>query len=339
VSSIDKEKYLIASEKGAKWILQHLQKDGSFGPDTKEFRFYYKTAWALIDTGYLSEASKVLDFLKKTHLMDNGDFKQEIGQQEDDPIWHAYSNTWAIIGAQKIGRFDISYKGIDYIRSLQDPESGGVFSKDPGEGKENEEHVIISSACGLACLYTGKLDEARKLGDFLLKMIEMQPEKDKFYSVLRQKNGLVTEFPSEDSVIYVVDSKKTRQWFFSIGHPIGFLAKLYLVTNSEKYLDGAEEYSNFADSCSKQPEGVFSWPASGKIGWGFSVLYNITGKTKYRKMAEKVADYLVNTQKPQGYWTGYASKIDEQPFFATVDVTAEFIVWLREIVQEIEARN
>lgn len=159
----NKEGYSIASERGAKWILHHLYKDGSFGPDAKEFSFYYKTVWALTDTGYIAEASKVLEFIKRTHFMNNGNFNQNLGQQKDDPIWHTYANTWAIIGAQKIGKFDISSRGINYIMSLQDPESGGFPCKGFAEEKGNEEHVIVSSACGLACLYTGRLNEAENL--------------------------------------------------------------------------------------------------------------------------------------------------------------------------------
>jgi len=336
MKSENKEKYRRAAEKGVKWILSCLYPDGSFGPAAKEFSYYYKTAWALIDTGYMIEAMKLLDYVKKTHLMDDGDFNQKLGKHVDDPIWHAYLNTWLIIGAHKLGRFDISFKGMQYILNLQDPVNGGFFCKKPSE-EGGDEHVIISSSCGLACLYTGMLDEAKKAGDFFMRIMEMQPEKEKrFYSVFHSKKGLVTRFPPEKSQIYVVEAEKTRQWWFTIGHPIGFLTKLYLATNCEKYLEGAKEYFNFTDSCVKQPEGVFSWPASGKIGWGSAVLYNVTGDPRYAEAAKAVADYLVETQSPDGYWLGYVSRFEDQPLFNTVAITAEFVVWLREILQELK---
>ena len=167
--------------------------------------------------------------------------------------------------------------------------------------------------------------------------MELQPDKEnRFYSTIHSQTGLVTTFPTENAVTYVVESTKPQQWFFSLGHPIGFLTKLYLATHAVKYLEGAKDYFNFIDSCLKQKDGVYSWPASGKVGWGSAVLFNVTRDPKHAEAAKAVADYLCNTQSSHGYWTGYVSRIEDQPLFVTMDITAEFVVWLREILHELE---
>ena len=92
----------------------------------------------------------------------------------------------------------------------------------------------------------------------------------------------------------------------------------------EKYLDAAISYFNFTVSCRHD---LYDFPPGGKLGWGSALLYKITGETKHRETAERIADYFVRTQTPAGHWPDFG-----EPYSG---VAAEFVMWLMGIAQAL----
>ena len=74
---------------------------------------------------------------------------------------------------------------------------------------------------------------------------------------------------------------------------------------------------------------LFRSQRGGKVGWAAAVLYTLTGEDKYRRIAIKVGDNLLERQAPAGYWCRMG---DPEP---SVDATAELTVWLDEIYQAV----
>ena len=77
---------------------------------------------------------------------------------------------------------------------------------------------------------------------------------------------------------------------------------------------------------------LFRLLRAGKVGWAASVLYTLTGESKYREMATRVGDNLISTQAVEGYWS--------LPGFRVLnnDITAEMVIWLDEIYQAVGHR-
>ena len=71
---------------------------------------------------------------------------------------------------------------------------------------------------------------------------------------------------------------------------------------------------------------------AGKVGWAASVLYALTGESKYRDMAVRVGENLIATQAPNGSWDSIMGSQHIN------DATAEMVVWLDEIHQAVGSR-
>ena len=68
---------------------------------------------------------------------------------------------------------------------------------------------------------------------------------------------------------------------------------------------------------------------AGKVGWAASVLYTLTGQQKYKDMAIRVGDNLIDIQAGEGYWCNVGEDTPNN------DMTAEMVVWLDEIYQAV----
>lgn len=332
------ESYKASAERGTQWLVSKLREDGSYGPGTDDIAYYYKGPYALSVTGHISEALRMLEHIKNTFMREDGDFRLKERKSENDFLnrdYYTYANAWIIMGAHRLGRFDISYKAMDFLMNFRDPSSGGFFSERPLVEGGGRIDTISASFNGLVCLYLGHLREAVEAGDFLVSLLEMQPKgSGKFFSSYSAEKGLITEFPTERALHYVVDSRNEKQWYFFVGYPAGYLSKLYVVTGNAKYLRAADGYFNFATSCR---EDVYHYPPSGKLAWGSAVSFKVTKTEKYRQAAENLAEYILRIQNPDGSWLydGLYSSMDQQPLPMTFDLTQEFVSWLAEIALEL----
>ena len=83
-----------------------------------------------------------------------------------------------------------------------------------------------------------------------------------------------------------------------------------------RFAEGANDY-------------LFKLLRAGKVGWAASVLYTLTGEKKYKDMAIRIGDNIIEAQSEQGHWA--ATGMD----MASNDATAEMVVWLDEIYQAV----
>ena len=93
-----------------------------------------------------------------------------------------------------------------------------------------------------------------------------------------------------------------------------------------QWLELSKRYMLFAETAT---DNLFWLLRAGKVGWAASVLFTLTGERKYRDMAVKIGDNVVEQQAPDGSWSSVGS---EGP---SNDATAEMVVWLDEIYQAV----
>jgi hypothetical protein len=191
------------------------------------------------------------------------------------------------------------------------------------------------------------LEEACRAGDFILRLLELQPKPDThFFSCMRPDGGLHTDgFGSEDEwdangrkqkcLCAGTDGHKELTWL--IGKPTKLLTRLYTATGDTRYLEGAKRAFCFFH---KLHPNAWTNYASCKTMWAGAELYRLTGEAVYAETATRLLDYYCQTQSHEGSWVHslwYKSEA-EQPFTWTADITFEYGVEFSDVVYDLCSR-
>ena len=322
-----------ARDRGCAYLLGNQHPDGSLGDPKLGAIEYYKVPAAFQVSGQTSAANQLCDWIRKHGMTASGDFGPRPQQGSEYADLHEeyayiYYNSWVIIGAHRLGQFDLSQRGMDFLQDFWDPVSGGFYSSPPERAAHAKQDLWVVSGAGQAALYTGRLDMALGVGRWMRTLMAAQPNyPQQLYSVYSRAEGLHTEPDPGNDIRYVMSRDAQRdQFFFHPGIAGGFLARLYQATDEAEWLELAKEYMRFAEGASDY---LFRLLRAGKVGWAASVLYTLTGEGKYREMAIRVGDNIIGAQTEEGYWS--------LPGFEALnnDVTAEMVVWLDEIHQAV----
>ena len=319
-----------ARDKGCGYLLKQLREDGSFGSPERGAVEYYKAPTAFLVCGETNAANRLLHWVRLMGKTPDGDFGPRPADAEQE-YWYAYYNSWLITGAQRLGQFDLAEEGMEFLMGFWDPDTGGFYSSYDERDADTKEDLWVVSGCGQAALYTGRIDVARGVGNWMQRVMQGQPNYPaQMYTVYSLAEGLITQPQPDDEIRYVLNSDAERdQFFFHPGIAGGFLAKLYQATGEEEWLELAKEYMRFAEGAGDY---LFKLLRAGKVGWAASVLYTLTGERKYRDMAVRVGDNLIEAQSEDGSWAMPELEMSRN------DATAEMVVWLDEIYQVIKDR-
>lgn len=309
-------------DKAGKWLRSIQNEDGSMNPVSNGALSYYKVPCALLIGGEHQAANRLLDWAKMELMTEEGDF------QAERKNWHAshyvYSSSWFVWVAQRLSRFDVSYKGMEYLLRFVNPKTGGFCSKGLYvEDQENEQDLLSTSFTAFVGLHLNRITEAIAAGGWIESLLGQQPHPETELWIRMDDDGrLITSVPERgEPNYYVLVAKEPKQHYYFVGGAIVFLAKLYSITKDEKYLKMANRFVDFALSCH---EDAFLTDGTGKVGLGAAYLYYLTKDEKYLRAAERSAVFLLDDQQPEGYWVRGGKP--------TASSTGEFVVWLTEIV-------
>jgi hypothetical protein len=329
------EQFLASSELGIQWILAQQREDGSFCDPPDGIGGYYKVPYALSLTGRNQQALRLADWIAGHHFTREGDFRapERKAIEPFHETWPVYANAWLIQGLHRLGRWDLSLAGADFMLRYQ-ASTGGFFAL---EGGTRFLEPVCTAWGGLAALTTGHLEVARRAGDLLLRLVWNQPDAGRFYFRMNAEGDLITDVPAGEELLYYVDAGRFQQIYYNPGIALIFLTHLYRATGEERYLNASRELFSFTERCAGD---VYRFPPSGKLGLGCALLFATTGNSDARRAALRVGEYLVETQTAEGLWrlpdTGpYATMKDRDGFEVHLDVTAEFSTFLAEIAARI----
>ncbi|MDA4121957.1 MAG: hypothetical protein OK456_02105, partial [Thaumarchaeota archaeon] len=283
--NVEKE-CLATARRGVNWMLSQQAPDGSWKAlDKAPVDAYYKAAWAFIITGETVAAERTLNYVRDNLLQPDGDFLPR-----NDPwyttVHYQYANAWILTGAQKQGRYDVAAPALRFLLTQQDPWNGGFYSLKGSATQRKRTDTMSSGIAGVSLLAAGQLEASRRLASYFDWIAHAQPDpQSKFYLTADENGHLVTEFPADEAFWRVVDTKQKDQCWYAVGLPFTFSTLLYQATGEKHYWDIAKWYFDFQSRCVNPWDGG----SSGKAGWGCSVNYRITGDTKYRDIALRVA--------------------------------------------------
>ena len=322
------DRFAKGRDRGGDYIIKQMRPDGTIENSRDIVWQYWGIPIALAVSGHSAAAGRFFNWVRNNVFTPEGDFGSgENKQSSSSP----YPNAWLIEGAHRLGQFDLSQRGMDFITPFWDPETGGFYSSYDQRGEDTEMQIHVTSACGRAAVYTNRMDVARGVGRFLRTVLDEQPNyPEELYSVYTRKKGLHTDPDPNDMMRYVMsqDSKEDQQ-FFNPGIAGGLLARLYQATGESEWLELAKRYMYFAEIASDH---LITLPGlrQGKTGWGASVLYTLTGEEKYRELAVRIGDSILSYQAEEGYWYGLSP--DKTP---RLNLTGEMVIWLDEINQAV----
>jgi len=235
-------------DRGVAYLLTQQRADGALGaPESEGLAPYYKALWALAASGRSEEGSRLATWIERNVLSEDGDFAGELrGDQHNHS--YPYPNAWIICGAQKLGRFDITRRGMEFLLGLQHPETGGFrMQRDKLDAPQD---LLCSSQAGNACLFTGHIAQAKSVGRFLRTVWQAQPSPDReLFFLYKPGEGLRTEFPAERQRLHSIRTDTRRQMYFNMGIAAAFLARLTMATGDHDWRSWGSSTSASGSTC------------------------------------------------------------------------------------------
>lgn len=320
-----------------KWAQEHEDEISSIA----DLNAHYKAPYFYSVLGDPIRGRRYADMMAKRYLQPDGDFRTGKYERGWDKLpcspanRYIYPNGWIVVGLRRLGFYNTAQKGIDFVKRFQSSELGGFYSRfDIASGTVNERYLDSSStsSAGLALLSCGYTGDACRAGDFILKLLDAQPDMERFYySSWDAERGIMTDVWGDEDQNSIrgrkqfclsaeADARSELTWL--IGKPMKFLAKLYDQTADGKYLEGAIKLFDFFH---KIEEGKWYNLASCKIMWAGAELYRHTGDRRFAETTEKILENFCKRQDHTGTWLHdlWYKRIEDQPVALNLDIVQE----------------
>lgn len=336
--------YRQAIGRAAAWLAARQGADGSFGLRGAGLGPFMVVPLALLLAGRPDGAAATLEHVKREFCEPDGRMRLLAGDAGSTPVaQYAYQPAWAAISAQVNGYFDISYPVTEHLLTYQHAETGGLFGstadRDRGDGRID---LPSTGMAGLAFLHAGRLDAARRVGDYLVHLLSLQPRPaDRLYTTYDTNSGLVTDvdetvLPANRNYPLVLGPGVACASGWLFGLTIALLSDLYRATGEAPYLRGALRLFDLAE---RSPD-VGTAPTAHKLAWGCARLYLASHDDRHLEAGCRVADHLAGIQLEQGCWLyqGIFYSLAEQGHGVTVSMTAQFSAWIAMVLISLQAR-
>lgn len=317
-----------SANKVVSFLTSKLQKDGSYGEDVKDIACYFKSPMMFIAANEPQKACAVLNYIKKTFMCTDGDFKTEQNLKSINSAYieyWTYTNGWIIRAANQLSLNGIGSLGYQYL-SQYDMGNNGFLTNEIHNIPQMTD-ILSVAHYGLINLESDHIETAITAGNYLSDAIQNQPNlKNGFYLRLDKEKNIICDFPKDKTPFYFVSTTEPNQLHFMIGYPAAYLAMLYKKTNNPSFLNAAQSYLDFSLSCDKS---MYECNFSHKIAWAASLIYECTGEEKYLSVINKITTYFIENQK-DGMW--FSDNIT-----SSYDQSAEIACWFLDIVKNINS--
>jgi hypothetical protein len=312
------EAYRKAAVRAVESQLGYQAADGGFiwegyAPDA-----YHKQCYSWTLSGFVEPAQKLMTWVKADRLQADGQLKEYAGD--------VYKHAWLFHGAHRIGRFDVSYPVMDWLRSVEAP-CGGL----PHMAGEPYCRILSTCMAGLGAIYAGDMAFAERIAEWTMGVLAQQTDDARFYYRTTPHGRLITPKVEDDALF--IDTAQPGQPYWEVGLPIQLMLRLAMATGDATWIERARPFLDFMYLCA---EDKFTFAGSGKSALGAAMFYLLTGDKKARGSALTYGDHLVATQLDNGGWHDPA---EPNMLVTFVDHAAEFAVWLQELASIIPAAD
>jgi hypothetical protein len=303
------------SREAADWVAAQQSPDGSLPPFEAGVTPYYKAPACLATGGQFEAGGRLARWVRDTVITADGDFEwAEHPRDRGMALFWPYPNAWMVYGFARLGQWDLAQRGAAFLAKR--PYTGDV-------------DIFPLANAGNALVATGHLVEADRFAAIVRRGIDEQPDIERgLHTVWRVPEGgtlddgaLATEFKESHGWRFLLAHEPRRQMTFIPGMCATFLVRHALATGSAESMAAAKAW--IEGVCRNEPH-IYEWPETGKVGWAAALHHGATGDPRTRQVAERVRDFLCDTQADDGSWP-------RDDLANTLDVTAEFGVILGEI--------
>jgi hypothetical protein len=325
--------YREARRKGVEWLLRHVNADGSIGDPSTGFS-YYRAPWAFTVVGETEAATASAAWIRRNLVTPDGRIDGPYRVFDD---WCTYRDATLIVGAHLASQYDLSHGLWPGLLRVRDPHSG-LFANDrrpDGTWSDALDVTAGGPGVGFAALAVGDIGTARSIAAFLGRLWDVQPSlPDRFHHVWsRQRQAIITASdPEFDAPTMLLDrTLDAPQYWFWGGICAAFLCRMYQAEPLPDYLSLARRYQDFAMGSS---DAQFNWPAACKGSWGASLLWQLTGDSRYEAFAYRMGDWYVERQEPDGRW----HPLVEQTLGDVTEIGLEFVMHLDTLIGALASR-
>ena len=314
-------------ERGCQWIISMMDERGSI-QSSDQAALYYKVPASLAINGAFGSAFSCLNWIASRFLGERGQL--EIPPEQEASRWtNTYDRGWLVWGAEMCGRYDLAFPLAQDILTYQNPRTGGFRdTKAALNSGGGVEHAMTAGFAGLGLLATGHLAAARRTADFLIDLLEIQPDPGSgIYLALDYKSDGTRQLLLQQTSRDYVDRSGSKQRPARLGPVQVLLVRLYRLTKEEKYLETARRYT---DVILTGAEGIYSCVEAHKYLWGLTELYEVAPDEPCRVAARQIACYILQRQQPDGQWWGDAvgGESNDQSLELRLNTTCNALVGL-----------
>ncbi len=295
----------VSMTRGANWLISEFAPSGPIMRE-RDVSYCHKVVWGLFEDGRLDEVNHILDWLQAHARQGVGRyfFPEERPFNKDMQILYRFLTFGKVAEAVRHPAFcteEIRREILSYQHS-----SGGAFANKEKAEYRQALNPLLAAFFGGWALAAGLLEPARKAGDFIVRMTELNESHMNanpgrlYFNFDPVKEQLQAQPAPGENINCFVDTVGAKQHFYFIGCSMALLANLYEATGKASYLDAAEALARFEQRLN--PVGL-RWPSYCKIGWGAAELYCVTGKPEHRVMAANVSEVtFMRAQTATGAW-------------------------------------
>jgi hypothetical protein len=212
-----------------------------------------------------------------------------------------YRAAWMILGAHLSGEhLSLSRFLEHWMLRFAHRETSGLFGTEQARAVGVGDLCFDSTtiACSALCA-SGNVAEAERVGAFLRRLVDAQPEPDRRFLCTwnTQRGGLLTEFDAAQARVHAIEWAQPKQYLYKIGLLVRAFAMLHARTGDARHLEIAERFQRTA--VERSPE-VGSNTLAHKLAWSGWTLAVLTRKPEYAQDVCHVADHLMTLQQPDG---------------------------------------
>lgn len=323
----------LAHDRAVQWLAQHVEKDGS-PRGVLQGQGWARLSWALADGGESAAAAAHMEWAARHGIDSLGGF--QTATQPPSTLLCGYYLGQLCISALVNQRYDMADRIFGKLEALQDSYGGTLL--DAGAGPAMQIADLCSTAqVGLCAIIGGRHELAMASRNWIVDLLDMQPELPRKLYTGRIGGDLVTQPPQGLEWLLAVDYSAPRQAYYYSGIAAAFLATFASRYGDDAALQAGHRYLSLNIAGTGQQFDDLSSVQACKFGWGLARMQIADPTVDYTQDLRRMAGWFLARQQADGSWIPSAFQSQNPTLTERMMKTAEHSVQLSSILAALAA--
>jgi len=303
-----------ARERAVAWLLARIGPEGE-PEDALERNGWSRLGWGLAVGGQFDAAAAVVSWVGANRIAADGGFQP--GRVSGQSYIASYPHYWLgtfVISAWMAGRLDLAIRSMAYLRSRQDPATGGMpIALDlPGEPVCD---MLSTAQVGLSAVVLGDRETADACARWVRSLASQSAAESLVFHSFRKGEAVWSDPDPAFAWAAAADFAKPRQAFYPPGMGAVFLARYAGRYGCSSSLDAARRLLEFnIRGHQAQFDDIASVQAC-KFGWAAGEMSLADPEADWTPWVRRMITWFVDRQAPEGWW-GPSTFADPDPSIA-----------------------